>query len=148
MEKHGPELLAILENLEAAIDRKTAQSEVDSLVDKGTNLLQRDFGLALKRSGMASDVVAETALEVRSLLGQSLAAAQGKQWRKAEQLRLDAYINFDLEIESRTLPRDPALAIRAEKTFLDGHDGKPGIKAALDARLDRRRIGLVVSTRS
>jgi high-affinity iron transporter len=84
---------------------------------------------------MASDVVAETAIEVRSLLGQSLAAAQSKQWRKAEQFRLDAYINFDLEIESRTLPRDPALAIRAEKTFLDGQHGKPGIKAALDARL-------------
>ena len=135
VEKHGPELLATLEKLEAVIDQKKAQSEVDSLVAKGTNLLQRDFGLALKRSGMASDVVGETALEVRSLLGQSLAAAQGKQWRKAEQLRLDAYINFDLEIESRTMPRDPALAIRAEKTFLDGQHGKPGIKAALDARL-------------
>src|SRR4029453_8864260 len=84
---------------------------------------------------MASDVVTETALEIRSLLGQSLAAAQSKQWRKAEQLRLDAYINFDLEIESRTLPRDPALALRAEKAFLDGHDRKPGIKAALDAKL-------------
>ena len=135
VEKHGPELLATLEKLEAVIDQKKAQSEVDSLVARGTNLLQSDFGLALKRSGMASDVVGETALEVRSLLGQSLAAAQGKQWRKAEQLRLDAYINFDLEIESRTMPRDPALAIRAEKTFLDGQDGKPGIKAALDARL-------------
>jgi high-affinity iron transporter len=135
LEKYGPELLAILENLESAIERKTAQSEVDSIVDKGANLLQRDFGLTLKRSGMASDVVAETALEVRSLLGQSLAAAQSKQWRKAEQLRLDAYINFDLEIESRTLPRDPALALRAEKAFLDGHDRKPGIKAALDAKL-------------
>jgi high-affinity iron transporter len=128
LEKYGPELLATLENLESAIERKTAQSEVDSIVDKGANLLQRDFGLALKRSGMASDVVAETALEIRSLLGQSLAAAQSKRWRKAEQLRLDAYINFDLEIESRALPRDPALALRAEKTFLDGHDRKPGIK--------------------
>jgi high-affinity iron transporter len=135
LEKYGPELLAILENLESAIERKTAQSEVDSIVDKGANLLQRDFGLSLKRSGMASDVVTETALEIRSLLGQSLAAAQSKQWRKAEQLRLDAYINFDLEIESRTLPRDPALALRAEKAFLDGHDRKPGIKAALDAKL-------------
>ena len=73
LEKHGPELLATLEELEAAIEQKKAQSEVDSLVAKGTNLLQRDFGLALKRAGTASDVVAETALEVRSLLGQSLA---------------------------------------------------------------------------
>ncbi len=84
---------------------------------------------------MGGDVVAETALEVRSLLGQSLAAAQSKLWRKAEQLRLDAYINFDLEIEARTLPRDPALAVRAEKAFLDGQRGQPGVKAALDAKL-------------
>jgi high-affinity iron transporter len=140
LEKHGPELLAILENLEDVINRKIAQSDVDNLVNKGANLLQRDFGLALKRSGVASDVVAETALEVRSLLGQSLAAAQSKQWRKAEQHRLDAYINFDLEIEARTLPRDPALAIRAEKTFLDGHQGNPGIKAALDARLSGEEL--------
>jgi molecular chaperone GrpE (heat shock protein) len=82
LEKSGPELLATLENLESAIERKTAQSEVDNIVNKGANLLQRDFGLALKRSGMASDAVAETALEVRSQLGQSLAAAQSKQWRR------------------------------------------------------------------
>jgi high-affinity iron transporter len=125
----------VLENLEDAIGRKTGQPEIDGLVTKASNLLQNDFGLTLKRAGMGSDVVAETALEIRSLLGQSLAAAQNKLWRKAEQLRLDAYINFDLEIESRALPRDPALAIRAEKAFLDGESGKPGVKAALDAKL-------------
>ena len=135
LEEHGPKLLATLEELEQVIDQKKAQSAVDDFVAKATNLLQRDFGLSLKRAGTASDVVGETALEVRSLLGQSLAAAQNKEWRKAEQLRLDAYINFDLEIEARTMPRDPALAMRAEKTFLDGGYGAPGIKAALDARL-------------
>jgi high-affinity iron transporter len=132
---HGPELLTSLEELESAIGRKAAQSQVDGSVTKASSLLQNDFGLTLKRAGMGGDVVAETALEVRSLLGQSLAAAQGKLWRKAEQLRLDAYINFDLEIEARTLPRDPALAVRAEKAFLDGQRGQPGVKAALDARL-------------
>ena len=135
LEKNGPELLELLQHLENAIEQKKDQSEIASLVEGSANLLQGDFGLTLKRAGTANDVVAETALEVRSLLGQSLAAAQGKQWRKAEQLRLDAYINFDLEIESRTLPRDPALAIRAEKAFLDGHPGSPGVKAVLDARL-------------
>jgi high-affinity iron transporter len=135
LEKNSHDLLGTLENLEAAIERKTAQSEIDNLVSRASKLLQQDFGLTLKRAGMGSDVVAETALEVRSLLGQSLAAAQNKLWRKAEQLRLDAYINFDLEIESRTLPRDPALAVRAEKAFLDGQSGEPGVKAALDARL-------------
>jgi high-affinity iron transporter len=49
VEKHGPELLTTLEKLEAVIDQKKAQSEVDSLVARGTNMLQRDFGLALKR---------------------------------------------------------------------------------------------------
>jgi high-affinity iron transporter len=33
------------------------------------------------------------------------------------------------------MPRDPALALRAEKAFLDGQRGEPGVKAALDARL-------------
>ncbi len=46
-----------------------------------------------------------------------------------------AYIGFDLEIETRALPRDPTLAIRAEKTFLEGDYGLPGIKAALDNRV-------------
>ena len=108
LEEHGPNLLVTLEELEQVIDQKKAQSAVDDLVAKATNLLQRDFGLSLKRAGMAGDVVGETALEVRSLLGQSLAAAQNNEWRKAEQLRLDAYINFDLEIEARTSSRSDA----------------------------------------
>ncbi len=52
-----------------------------------------------------------------------------------ESARLDAYVSFDLEIEKRILPRDPALALRSERTFLDGGSGNPGIKAALDGRL-------------
>jgi hypothetical protein len=75
----------LLQHLENAIEQKKDQSEIASLVEGSANLLQGDFGLTLKRAGTANDVVAETALEVRSLLGQSLAAAQGKQWRKAEQ---------------------------------------------------------------
>lgn len=134
LENHGPELFSTLENLETAIAKKVALAEVESLVKTATSILQGDFGLALKRAGTGSDVVAETALEIRSLLGQSLAAAQNKSWRKAEQLRLDAYVNFDLEIEARALPRDPTLALRAEKAFLDGSSGHPGIKAVLDNR--------------
>jgi len=136
LRRHGPDLLAKLGQLEGAIREKSPLAEVEGLVKAVSSLLQRDFGLALKRAGMGSDVVTETALEIRSLLGQSLAAALNRQWRKAEQLRLDAYVNFDLEIESRAMPRDPSLAIRAEKTFLEGAPEKPGIKAALDARLD------------
>ncbi len=135
LEKHGPELLTTLEKLETAINRKVALAEVETLVKATGTILQSDFDLSLRRAGTGADVVTETALEIRSLLGQSLAAAQSKQWRKAEQLRLDAYINFDLEIETRALPRDPTLAIRAEKTFLEGDYGLPGIKAALDNRV-------------
>lgn len=135
LQLHGPALITLLEKLEQAITRKVALGQVEALVREISGTLQRDFDLSLKRAGTGSDVVTETALEIRSLLGQSLAAAHDKQWRKAEQLRLDAYVNFDLEIESRALPRDPSLAIRAEKTFLDGEHGQPGIKAALDSRL-------------
>lgn len=108
------------------------REETSAILD----LLQSDFGLTLKRAGTGGDVVVEAALEVRALLGQSLAAALAGKWRQAEALRLEAYINFDLDIEMRVLPRNPALAIRAEKAFLDGGDGEPGIKAALDGHLD------------
>jgi high-affinity iron transporter len=135
LDEHGSQLLSGFEKLENDIADKVAAANVEAAVKEVSGLLQNDFGLVMKRAGMASDVVTETALEIRALLGQSLAAAQDKQWRKAEQSRLDAYINFDLEIESRTLPRDPSLALRAEKAFLDGESGKQGIKAALDARL-------------
>lgn len=138
--KHGPELLQELEQLETTIAKKGRQDEVEASVKSVSSVLQKEFGLSLKRPGMASDVVSETALEIRALLGQSLAAAQEGQWRKAEQARVDAYVNFDLEIESRTLPRDPSLAIRAEKTFLDGSVGKPGIKAALDSRVQGEEL--------
>jgi len=138
--KHGPELLEELEKLETTIAKKGKQDEVEASVKSVSSVLQKEFGLSLKRPGMASDVVSETALEIRALLGQSLAAAQEGQWRKAEQARVDAYVNFDLEIESRTLPRDPSLAIRAEKTFLDGAMGKPGIKAALDSRVQGEEL--------
>ena len=134
LEKHGPELLEVLESLEQSIKNKLGQEEIEKACKQAVGILQGDFGLTVKKQGTAADVVTETGLEIRALLGQSLAAAQSKQWKKAEQLRQDAYINFDLEIESRTLPRDPTLARRSEKAFLEGTAGAPGIKAALDAR--------------
>ncbi|TLD69233.1 hypothetical protein FEM03_19235 [Phragmitibacter flavus] len=135
LQQHGPKLLDSLGDLERLISKKESQKQIESQIKLVSNTLQDDFGLALKRFGSASDIVAEAALEIRSLLGQSLAAAQAGQWRKAETHRLDAYVNFDLELEARAMPRDPNLALSAEKTFLDGSNGKPGIKAALDSRL-------------
>ena len=135
LERHGTRLFDALDGIETAIDRKLALGKVEDAVSETSAILQNEFGLSLKRAGMAADVVAETALEIQSLLGESLIAAQNGQWRKAEAARLDAYVSFDLEIEKRTMPRDPALALRGERAFLDGQSGEPGIKAALDARL-------------
>ena len=135
LERHGTRLFNALDGIEMAIDRKLALGKIEDAVGETSAILQNEFGLSLKKAGMAADVVAETALEIQSLLGESLVAAQNGQWRKAEAARLDAYVSFDLEIEKRTMPRDPALALRGERAFLDGQSGEPGIKAALDARL-------------
>jgi len=134
LEKSGPVLLQTLDDLEKRIDEKSDLKTVEKLARSATGILQGEFGLASKRAGKTADVVEEAVLEIRSLLGQSLAAAQQGQWRRAEALRLDAYVNFDLEIEARALPRDPELAIRAERAFLDGESQHPGIKAMLDRR--------------
>jgi high-affinity iron transporter len=135
LERNGARLFNALDGIETAIDRKYPLRKVEDAVSETAAILQDDFGLSLKRAGMAADVVAETALEIQSLLGESLVAAKDGQWRKAEAARLDAYVSFDLEIEKRTMPRDPILALRGERAFLDGQSNEPGIKAVLDSRL-------------
>lgn len=131
---HGDPLFEILNAMETVIAQKQDYQQIHALAKKASQLLQEQFGLSLRRAGKASEVIAETVLEVRSLLTQSLQAAQASRWSEAENLRLEAYTTFDLEIEARTLPRDPDLALRAEKTFLDGTSAQPGIKAVLDSR--------------
>ena len=80
-------------------------------------------------------MVEETALEVRANLTNSLAAAKADQWQEAENQRLEAYTAFDTEIEPRVLPRDPKLALRVERAFIDGAPPETlGIKALLDRR--------------
>jgi high-affinity iron transporter len=135
MSDSAPSVLSTLDQLEASIAQKEELSEIQRLAAQISETLQKEFGLTLKRAGSGTNAVVEAALEVRSLLGESLAAARAGRWREAEALRLDAYINFDLDIEMRVLPRDPELGLKAERTFLDGEAGLPGIKAALDARL-------------
>jgi len=134
LQAHGSDLLETLDSLEQTIKAKGAVGRVEELARSVSEILQKDFGLTLKKQGKTKEVVDETVLDIRSLLGESLAAAQGGNWRRAEEARLDAYVTFDLEIESRTLPRDPSLALRVEKAFLDGDGKHPGIKAALDKR--------------
>ena len=82
--------------------------------------------------GDRSQIVEETAMDVRDALNNSLAAAQAGHWQEAESLRLDAYTSFDGEIEARVLPRNPTLAMRTERSFIDGAGEEPGIKALID----------------
>ncbi len=133
--KHEPPFREHLEKLEAVIKLKGPQSQVDDHSESAVEILNDEFGISLKRQGKASEVIAETLLDIRTLLSQSHAAARSGNWSEAESLRLEAYTTFDLEIEARTMPRDPSLALKAEKMFLDGSKEQIGIKAALDARL-------------
>jgi high-affinity iron transporter len=140
MTAHGAELESLFAKLEETIAAKGDIATVEGACKDLSTLLQSKFDVTLRKAGKGSDVVQETALEVRSILGQSLAAAREGKWRDANALRLEAYTTFDLEIESRILPRDPDLATRAERSFLDGgHDG-PGIKAVLDRRAQNAEL--------
>lgn len=134
LQAHGAHLIETLDSLEQTIKSKDTVSQVEDVAKSVSEILQKDFGLTLKRRGKTKDVIEETVLDIRSLLGESLVAAQDGNWRRAKEARLDAYVTFDLEIESRTLPRDPSLALRVEKAFLDGDGKQLGIKAALDKR--------------
>jgi high-affinity iron transporter len=137
---HSSTLDSRLQNLEELINRKAENNLVERAAADAAELLREEFGLSLQRSGEKSDVIEETALEIRTTLTQSLAAAKAGRRAEAESLRLDAYTTFDVEIEARVLPRDPHLAMAAERSFLDGSPGAIGIKAALDARLTGTEI--------
>ena len=81
------------------------------------NRFVRCSRLSSRRAGAKSDVIEETALEVRTALMDSLAAAKADRWEEAESSRLDAYTAFDSDIEPRVLPRDPKLAMLTERSF-------------------------------
>ncbi|MDD5199897.1 MAG: FTR1 family protein [Terrimicrobiaceae bacterium] len=132
MAAHGTDLEGGFVTLEETIVARGELASVERECKNLSALLQDKFGVSLRKAGKGSDVVQETALEIRSLLGQSLQSARTGQWREANALRLEAYTTFDLEIESRILPRDPDLATRAERSFLDGGRDGAGIKAVLD----------------
>jgi high-affinity iron transporter len=132
--QYEPALRRALTELEAAIQSKADLSVVEKQAGIAMEILADQFGVTLRRQGKASEVIAETLLDIRTLLSESHAAARAGRWADAESLRLEAYTTFDLEIEARTMPRDPDLALRTERLFLDGGKNQPGIKAALDAR--------------
>ncbi len=129
---HHTELVQKLAALAKQIDQVDDLGVVEKTAQDVTGILENDFGLSPRRSGDKGQIIEETELDVREALGNSLAAAQAGHWQEAESLRLDAYTSFDSEIEVRVLPRDPALATRTERSFIDGAAGTPGIKALLD----------------
>jgi high-affinity iron transporter len=123
-----------LETMSLRIHKLAPVEAVEESAKTAANLLEDKFEISARRAGAKSDVIEETALEVRTALIDSLAAAKADQWEEAESLRLDAYTSFDSEIEVRVLPRNPELGRRTERSFLDGGTGEPGIKALLDRR--------------
>ncbi len=125
------------EHLEAMSLRIHRLQQVDQVEESSKNavdLLEDKFDLSARTAGASGDVIEETAVEVRTALIDSLAAAKADRWEQAESLRLDAYTSFDSEIEIRVLPRNPELGRRTERSFLDGSAGELGIKALLDRR--------------
>jgi high-affinity iron transporter len=133
-EKYSAPLIAKMEATERLILAKADPSEVERAAKEIEDILVSRFGLSVQRAGSGKGVVEESALEVRTGLKNSLAAAQAGRWSEAESLRVDAYTTFDTELEKRVLPRDPELGLRAERSFLDGQDDQPGIKALFDQR--------------
>lgn len=123
-----------LDGLSLRIHKLAPVEAVEESAKGAASLLEDKFQLSARRSGAKTDVIEETALEVRTALIDSLAAAKADQWEEAESLRLDAYTSFDSEIEIRVLPRNPELGRRTERSFLEGSTGEAGIKALLDRR--------------
>ena len=130
-EKYHVELGQKLAVLQKNIDQVRDLDVITKSAGDVGSILQDRFGLSARRSGDKSRIIEETSFDVRDALNNSLAAATAGHWQEAESLRLDAYTSFDSEIEIRVMPRNPALATRTERSFLDGQ-GAPGIKALLD----------------
>jgi high-affinity iron transporter len=132
--QYRPELTEKLSNLQNSLANFAAQDDLENQSKQISAILEDKFKIAARRAGDSGDVIDETVLEVRTALGSSLAAAQSDQWESAESQRMDAYTAFDTEIEARVLPRDPDLAMKAERSFLAGDGYQLGIKALLDRR--------------
>jgi high-affinity iron transporter len=131
--KHHDELISKLATLHQQIDAVQDLSVIEKTSGDIGSVLSNDFGLSARRAGDKGQIIEETALDVRTSLNDSLAAAKAGHWQEAESLRLDGYTAFDSEIEIRVMPRNPSLAMRTERSFLDGGQAQTGIKALLDA---------------
>ena len=123
-----------LAGLRSMLVHFASQEKIQDQADSIAKILEKEFKISARRTGDVADVIDETALEVRTSLGSSLAAAKSDRWQEAESHRLDAYTAFDTEIEPRVLPRNPTLGYASERSFIEGEGSNPGIKALLDSR--------------
>ena len=123
-----------LAGLRSMLIHFASQEKIQNQADSIAKILENEFKISARRTGDVADVIDETALEVRTSLGNSLAAAKSDRWQEAESQRLDAYTAFDTEIEPRVLPRNPALGYASERSFIEGDGSNLGIKALLDSR--------------
>jgi high-affinity iron transporter len=131
-EKYHGDLIQKLATLHKQIDQVADLAVIERTAGDIGSILENRFGLSARRAGDKGQIIEETALDVRTSLNDSLAAAKAGHWQQAESLRLDAYTAFDSEIEIRVMPRNPTLATHTERSFLDGQE-EPGIKALLDS---------------
>ena len=131
-EKYHAVLIQKLATLHTQIDQVQDLGVIQTTAGDIGSILENRFGLSARRAGDKGQIIEETALDVRTSLNDSLAAAKAGHWQEAESLRLDAYTAFDSEIEIRVMPRNPTLATHTERSFLDGQE-QPGIKALLDS---------------
>jgi high-affinity iron transporter len=127
-------LQTTLAEAQAYIAVKKSPDGLGDILSRAQKQLEGPFAITLHRGGTTADIVDEVMLETRSLLGQSLAAANDGRWSEAESLRLEAYTTYDPDLEARLMPRDPQLATDIEHLLLDGLD-QPGVKALLDRRV-------------
>ena len=136
--KFGPPLKALEQKLTLAdqdISAKRASDDLAAVLKDAAAILQDQMGVSLRRGGTTADIVDEVMLETRSLLSQSLAAANQGNWSEASSLRLEAYTTYDPDLEARLMPRDPQLTTDIEHLLLDGLD-KPGVKTLLDQHVN------------
>jgi high-affinity iron transporter len=133
-QQYRPLLDHQLAGLQSMLKHLAPQDKIQEQADAIAKILENEFKISARRSGDVADVIEETSLEVRTSLGNSLAAAKSDRWQEAESNRLDAYTAFDIEIEPRVLPRDPTLGYASERSFIEGDGTNLGIKALLDSR--------------
>jgi Carbohydrate-selective porin, OprB family len=73
-----------------------SQEKIQDQANQISKILENEFKIVARRTGDIEDVIDETALEVRTSLGNSLAAAKADRWQEAESHVLEATYNYSI----------------------------------------------------